>query len=409
LWRIDHVPADLRSERLHAVQRLGKPQSSYRKVTLNKEHLSHDAHLDAVLIGPGHPLYAAVDEKLRERLAPLVGGVAFYVDPLAEVPYRLHFFEISIRGKDTKGKDILLHGELVAVREVSGNYEVVQPDMLLNLPPHPKPPQQIDRVDIQAAADFVKSTYQLECRERAQKERERYAAIVREYLEKSFDVRIKKAQERAMFLAAEAVSKPEFKLAADEARRYVEDLERSREERRAGLKRLEIARTGPIQHLGTAIVVLPDSDLSAQQAVFADEPDPLVQRRCELAAEEHVIAALIEEGFPASNIERVGAMKIGFDIRAHRVRDVLTGEIEIRRIEVKGRIRGQPIRLTTNEWYKAQQLGQTYWLYVVWDPLGDAPELVRIHNPAEKLDHAKREIVRFFEIPATAVASAAAS
>jgi len=40
--------------------------------------------------------------------------------------------------------------------------------------------------------------------------------------------------------------------------------------------------------------------------------------------------------------------------------------------------------------------------------LEDSPELVRIHDPATKLDHAKREIVaaRFFEIPAKAIAAA---
>jgi hypothetical protein len=45
---------------------------------------------------------------------------------------------------------------------------------------------------------------------------------------------------------------------------------------------------------------------------------------------------------------------------------------------------------------------------VVWDPLGKAPELVRIQNPAAKLDRAKREIVaaRFFEIPAEAAVEA---
>ncbi|HOP77385.1 MAG TPA: DUF3883 domain-containing protein [Thermogutta sp.] len=81
----------------------------------------------------------------------------------------------------------------------------------------------------------------------------------------------------------------------------------------------------------------------------------------------------------------------------------------MKRIEVKGRRRGQAVRLTTNEWYMAQQLGETYWLYVVWDPLGPKPELVRIQNPAVRLDHAKREIVaaRFFEIPAEAVVRAA--
>jgi len=48
------------------------------------------------------------------------------------------------------------------------------------------------------------------------------------------------------------------------------------------------------------------------------------------------------------------------------------------------------------------------WLYVVWDPLGGSPELVHIHNPVAKLDHAKREIVaaRFYEIPAEAVEQA---
>jgi len=37
--------------------------------------------------------------------------------------------------------------------------------------------------------------------------------------------------------------------------------------------------------------------------------------------------------------------------------------------------------------------------------LGDSPELMRIHNPVAKLDHAKREIVaaRFYEIPAETV------
>lgn len=72
---------------------------------------------------------------------------------------------------------------------------------------------------------------------------------------------------------------------------------------------------------------------------------------------------------------------------------------------VKGRLRGQPVRLTTNEWYKAQQLADTYWLYMVLDPLGDSLELVRIYNPVAKLDHAKKEIVaeKFFEILAEAI------
>ena len=66
--------------------------------------------------------------------------------------------------------------------------------------------------------------------------------------------------------------------------------------------------------------------------------------------------------------------------------------------------------MTVNEWYKAEQLGETCWLCVVWDPLDPKHELVPIQNPAKKLDHSKKEQVsttRTFVIPAQAIESAA--
>ena len=421
LWRIEHVLADLRSDRLEAVRKFGKPDLSYRKIAFDKARLEEDAHVDAVLLGPGHSLYATVDEKLNECLSSLVGGVACYEDPLSPTAYALHFFEIAIRGKDTEGKDVPLYGELVAVREESGAFEVVPSDILLNLPPHPKPPacagkgegtadrpREIEQMNSQPAADFLKTTYQLECRARCQEERHQFARIIREYLEKSFDARIKKAQERAMLLAAEVGSKPEYKLPAEEARKHVDELQRTRVERLDGLNRLEIARTGPVRHVGTAIVLPPATgDIADLSSIFGDS-DP----KTELAAEDFVIKHLIEkDGFRRDDCQRVGNARFagnkreGFDIRAVKLVDEATGVMEVRRIEVKGRKRGGNIVLTTNEWFKAQQLGDQYWLYVVWEPLGQSPELICIQNPAQKLDHAKREIIasRYYEIPAEAI------
>jgi hypothetical protein len=139
--------------------------------------------------------------------------------------------------------------------------------------------------------------------------------------------------------------------------------------------------------------------------------DPNIRRRSELAAEDLVVAYETSRGWEC---ERVGHLKIGFDVRSLGPADTQTGfrdPVEgIRRIEVKGRTRGHSIRLTTNEWYKATQLGDSYWLYVVWDPLGtpDAEPLV-IRNPVKHLDHAKREVMatRYYDIPADAVESAA--
>jgi hypothetical protein len=328
-----------------------------------------------------------------------------YTDPTGIGPYSLHFFEISIRGKNTRGEDVPLFGEIVAVREENGQFEIVPSDVILNLPPHPTPAPSLEGADPAPAADFLKGTYQLECRARCQHEREQFAAICRDYLVKSFKARIDKAQERAMLLGAQASTSSDYQRAYEEACKVVDDLERTRTERLAGLDRLALARTGPVRHVATALVLPPDATIEAQLEGFALETDAALRRKKELRAEEITIEALVREGFPRMGIERVGSQKIGFDIRAHRVIDEQTGQIEVRRIEVKGYTRGSPIQLTVNEWYKAQQLAETYWLYVVWDPLSNPTGPVCIQNPALKLDHAKREVAaaRFFLIPAEAI------
>jgi hypothetical protein len=92
-----------------------------------------------------------------------------------------------------------------------------------------------------------------------------------------------------------------------------------------------------------------------------EELDPYITRQIELAAEDVVIAHETGRGWET---ERVGHLKIGFDIRSLGPAESQTGYRDpvsgVRRIEVKGRQKGQPIRLTTNEWYKAQQLGDSF-------------------------------------------------
>ena len=413
LWRIPHVLADLRSERLDAIRRLGKPESSYRKVTFHKEHLDRDQHLDAVLVGPGHPLYAAVDERLGEILSDCAGGIAVYVDSVTDVPYRLHFFEMAIRGQGTKGEPLTLNAELVAVREdpqapAAERLSIVPADSLLDLPAHPSPPQEVEPFDSTPASDFLKSTYQMGVRGRCQEDRQHFVKVCRDYLIRSFDARIRAAQDRVMNLRAREATSPEVSLARQRAENDLADLERTRRERMEGLERLKLARHGPVRHLATALVFPPGADIAE---LLAEEIDPDIRRRSELAAEDVVVAYEEARGWEC---ERIGHLKIGFDIRSIGPADPQTGYrdpvVGIRRIEVKGRMSGQPIRLTTNEWYKAAQLGDSYWLYVVWDPLKTPdPEPLRIQNPVKHLDHAKKEVVaaRYFDIPAEAVEQAA--
>ncbi|MFI5455719.1 MAG: protein NO VEIN domain-containing protein [Isosphaerales bacterium] len=384
------------------------------KLLIFTEH--QDQHLDAVLIGPGHPLYAAMDERLGEQLAGLAGGIGVYVDVETELSYRLHFFEVSIRGQNSKAEHQTLHGELVAVREElsgpttgTGRFSIVPADSLLDLPPHTEPPQSLAVFDPTPATDFIKITFQMELRGRCQEERRRFVDICRDYLTRSFDARVRAAQDRVMALRMREASQPEVAIARQRAENEVTDLARTRRERLAGLDRLILVKHGPVRHVGSALV-LP----AGAGAVFGGAPedlDPNIRRRSELAAEDLAVAFEQARGWEC---ERVGHQKIGFDVRSLGPADPQTGYRDpvegIRRIEVKGRTKGHPIRLTTNEWYKASQLRDSYWLYVVWDPLGNPDPLpLIIRNPVKHLDHAKREVIaaRHYDIPAQAVEAAA--
>jgi superfamily II DNA or RNA helicase len=416
LWRVEHVLADLRSERLQTVRNLGKPEPAYRKITFHKEDLEQDQHVDAVLLGPGHPLYSSIDEKLNERLASLAGATAFFLDAAADAPYFLHFFEISIRGQNTKGVPQALYGELVAVREEAATdqperFSVIPADVLLDLPVHPSPPATIRRFDSGPAADFLKSFYQQERREACQKERQHFVEVCRDYLAKSFAARIRAAQDRVMSLKARETTAPEVALARQRAENDLADLKRTQSERLDGLRRLEVARHGPLRHLATAIVLPATAEGVPAPTDLLDDVDPETKRRIELAAEDVVIAYEAGRGWET---ERVGHLKIGFDIRSLGPADPQTGFRDpvsgVRRIEVKGRQKGQPIRLTTNEWYKAQQLGDSFWLYVIWNPLQNPdPTPIMIQNPGKHLEHAAKPVVsaRFYDIPAESILDAA--
>jgi superfamily II DNA or RNA helicase len=438
MWRIEHVPHDLRSERLESVRRLGSAETAYTKVTFHKQVLERDQHADAVLLGPGHPLYAAVDEKLNQQLAELTGGTALFTDATAAAPYRLHFLEYEIRGEASAASRHpnvapTVHAELVAVREdVEGGLALVPADSLHDLAPvdgeqfarlRANAPASgeaalLPPVDASTATDFVKSGYQLEKRLQVQAERQSFAQIIRDYLARSFDARIGDAERRVMALRArEAQGETEVALARQRAESDLAELQRARRERLNGLERLTIARNGPVRHLATLLVTpitmlrseaSPDAD-DAEQTPFArgranfSDLSAARQKEIELAAMRIVIEYERARGWEPVDISHIHGP--GFDIRSFGPADPGSGVRPARRIEVKGRQRGQPILLTRNEWLKARQLGESYWLYVVWNPLEPDASPVIIQNPGQRLDHVAREVreISHWEISAQAI------
>lgn len=378
LLRIPHVPADFRSDSLESVRRFGKPEDKYRKITFHKEHLEKDQHIDAVLLSPGHPLYAVVDEKLMMKLKELKGKYSFLLDLNTTEPYWIHFLEMQII--DNKGHPI--YKELSAVKETKNReFSVIPTDIIHDLAPLNENINIQTNFDIEGAKNYLMVNRQLEKRKEILSERQNHAKLVREYLEKSFDERIYAFERRIMEARAEGQSEEDINRLENE----LNDLSRIKEEKLKDVSTLTIVRNGPVSHIAS-FFVFPPGDVSQFSSFLTDEEE---KEKSEIAAMKIVMKFERERGWEPVDVSN---SKLGFDIRSLSPADPKTGYREVRRIEVKGRKKGENIRLTVNEWLKAKQLRNSYWLYIVWNPTDTNYEIITIQDPGNKLEYAAKEI-----------------
>lgn len=115
---------------------MGTAEKEYLKLTFYKEHLANPSHQDADLVSPGHPLFAAIVERLDTQLLEKSQQSAVFLDADAQQPYSIHFFEVQVAGVGRQGKDKVLKAQLCAVAEKStGELALISPDCLHNLAP----------------------------------------------------------------------------------------------------------------------------------------------------------------------------------------------------------------------------------------------------------------------------------
>jgi len=293
----------------------------------------------------------------------------------------------------------ILYAELIAIREDSGQFTAIPSDVIHDLTPITGN-KTLPALDTKPADAFVRSALQIAKRKEILADRTKQQEIIRQYLTKSFDERLWAAQRKAMDLRGRLdLGEKDVEIALREAEQDVEDIERLRHIRLESLDCMGVVRTGPVRHIGS-LYVLPPGALP-EAAPMAENIE--AKRASELAAMRIVMDHETARGWETQD---VSAQKIGFDIRSLSPPDPQTGKREVRRIEVKGRNRGEPIRLTENEWRKAKQLRDTYWLYVVWNPTCDDRELVPpIQNPSDRFANSIKEIkvVSMYEISAYSI------
>ncbi len=117
-------------------------------------------------------------------------------------------------------------------------------------------------------------------------------------------------------------------------------------------------------------------------ALVLPSSDPEERERHDREIEQIAVSVsrAYEESFGAA-VHDVSdpTQKIGFDLLSRHASG------EERCIEVKGRRAVGDVELTENEWAKAANLRERYWLYVVYDCASAHPRLLRVQDPFAKL------------------------
>jgi superfamily II DNA or RNA helicase len=383
LMRIEHVPRAIRDDRLAAVRRLGRPQDHYLKATFRKEVRERAEHEDAVLLSPGHPLYAATLETMRERVGSARGGAAPFIAPWATSPYAIHFFTYDVHGMDLRGRAEQAWAELVAVVEDDDGPALVSPDVLHDLTPSATPPEGLEAPDpeeVRRATNHVRAVVQKEERQRVSAERAEQARLRSDYLRQAMDAQ-RDALQRSWSALEERVYRGEesARLARDEADRRLTDLERRREAKLRSFEGLGVVRPGPVSYVGTALVGPP------MTAEDREVTRPMREDRAvELAAMERAMKAEEEEGRQVEDVSHFRDGR-GFDLRSWV--DGPDGRVtDVRRIEVKGRAAtAGDVSLCRTEWIAAHRHRGSFWLYVIYGAGSDGERLLRVQDPAVTL------------------------
>lgn len=420
LYSIDRVPARLRDQHLSTVRRYGVPAQEYRKLTFDKTLQQRDEHLDAVLLSPGHPLFAALGEVLLGDLEGVQGHAALFVDPRVTESYQVHFFEVQIVSEEPftetkhsstgEARTQVLYATLAAVIDGPQGKDLAPADLLHDLTPLPEeatvfeqtvPP---DPQTIVALERWMRVKVQFPLKQQQARERQRLLQIRREYITKMFAEQIKRLQHRYMELYRRVQKGDEAaRLARDEADRRQKELRQHLREKEAELDRLQVVREGVVRYMGTALVVPMAQtslaiQLEQQSAITSGE---LVRNdEIERIGMDYVMNYEQKQGREPEDISR-NHDGSGFDIRSIHP---LTGEI--RRIEVKARAaEGEFVELTPNEWLQAHRHGESYWLYVVWN-CAQEPYLITIQDPARILAQVIQQqvVIEGYRVPGEAIA-----
>jgi superfamily II DNA or RNA helicase/DNA-binding XRE family transcriptional regulator len=376
-------------------------ERSNRFVLHNPDRFNGTGSQPVIFLHPGEPFFEALREAVVSRFCADAMRGALFVDPTARSPYLFHLMLVQIARKADDNFDALrseepIEWQLVGLRQAdSGGIAECPVEHLLLLRGGPggiplavRPFAARGLAGAAMAADFAREKIAGPLAERHQ------AAMIASLPERERFIETGYRYEEDNLLAGRV-------MAANKARqgdsRAAAELERIKERQRlledlkqcaiAALRREpELVEPGEVSFLAHALVV-PSADPEDKKR--HDEEIEKVAVR--LAMEYERQQGWTPRDVSTPPLARAAGLtdNPGFDILSNRPAFGATSAqstvFEERAIEVKGRAAVGDIELSDNEWSRACNLRDRYWLYVVYNCGTPAPRLLRVRNPFHKL------------------------
>jgi hypothetical protein len=380
-WRISYVPAALRDVPETLRRRHGEPEDNYAAITFDKDDLK--AHRTLTFVGPGHPLFEAVVHHTLARFGPDLAKGAVLRDPEGGTEGLVWLLEGSV--EDGLGR--VAGKRLFALFQPLGGdgWTRVSPARLLDFEPPAEPlpvPETHHQRLAEAGAvvdwslDHVLDPYLEDLQARRREE----TCIIRDYLRRSFDVLIARSQGKLMEYEQKALGGADMGISIVDEQRHLDDLRRRQTSRLAETGRASVLALGAPSVLGVAAIV-PGKTFEVSKT---SKVSGIEMRRSDEVEEAAMARAIAYEQARGWQVDDVHAEDRGYDLASYGP------EGQVRYVEVKGRAGVGAVEVSENEWLKAEQLEEDYWLYVVTNAL-TAPALYIVRDPAHRLP--REEIV----------------
>ena len=343
----------------------------------------------AIWIHPGEPVFDCFRAALLSLLGDEARRGAIFIDPHAEAPYLFCLARMSVVRRDGERREAL-ESRLIGMRQESdGTVSPCPSEHLLllrgagDVAPGGVPLARLARGLTENAEEWLRenalSRMVQECRARIEERLpERLQWTARGYDHKTAELmaRRRRLSEEARrgdprMQAELAVVKEAQSRLSTEKKRHLALLE-------AEPTLIEPDRAEIIAHAVVVPTVDPDERQRHDAAVEA------IAMWLARAHEEAAGATVRDVSRPVlARREGLGDWP-GFDLRSLRPASAL-GPAEDRAIEVKGRAGTGAVEVSANEWAKACNLRQRYWLYVVYDCATPRPRLVKVRDPFGRL------------------------